>query len=52
VAAISGILVATMALLAVALLPLAHLRAYEHRFVPAPGGPQPPPETEVTHSAP
>jgi MFS family permease len=42
-AAISGILLATLLLLGIALLPLSHLRAYEHRFVPGPGGPQPPP---------
>jgi predicted MFS family arabinose efflux permease len=41
-AAISGIFVATLVLLGVALLPLWQLRAYEDRFVPAPGGPQPP----------
>jgi MFS family permease len=42
-AAITGILIATLVLLGVALVPLWQLRAYEHRFVPAPGGPQPPP---------
>ncbi|MDP8904054.1 MAG: MFS transporter [Chloroflexota bacterium] len=40
--ALTGILLATLVLLAIALLPLWHLRAYEHRFVPGPGGPQPP----------
>ncbi|CAN5717259.1 hypothetical protein BH23CHL7_BH23CHL7_21400 [soil metagenome] len=42
VASITGILIATVALLGVALLPLARLRAYEHHFVAGPGGPQPP----------
>lgn len=42
IAAITGILLATIALLGVALVPLSQLRAYEHRFVPGPGGPQPP----------
>ncbi len=42
--AFDGILVATLILLAVALAPLFHLRAFEHRFEPAPGGPQPTPE--------
>jgi MFS family permease len=41
-AAISGILLATLALLGVALVPLARLRAFEHHFVAGPGGPQPP----------
>ena len=36
-----GILVATFALMGLALLPLFQLRLYEHRFEPAPGGPQP-----------
>jgi MFS family permease len=43
IAAITGILIATIALLGIAMLPLAHLRAYEHQFVAGPGGPQPPP---------
>ena len=42
--AFDGILVATLVLLAVALAPLFQLRAFEHRFEPAPGGPQPSPE--------
>ncbi|HWH23320.1 MAG TPA: hypothetical protein VNW68_00335 [Candidatus Limnocylindria bacterium] len=41
-ASITGILVATIVLLVIALLPLSHLRAYEHHFVAGPGGPQPP----------
>ncbi len=36
-----GILVATFILMAVALPPLYQLRLFEHRFKPAPGGPQP-----------
>ena len=40
-AAVDGILVATLALLAVAILPLGQLRMFEHRFEPAPGGAQP-----------
>ena len=36
-----GILVATFVLMAVALPPLFQLRLFEHRFQPAPGGPQP-----------
>jgi MFS family permease len=36
-----GILVATFLLMAVALPPLFQLRLFEHRFEPAPGGPQP-----------
>jgi MFS family permease len=43
IAALTGILIATLVLLAIALVPLAHLRAYEHQFVPGPGGPEPPP---------
>jgi MFS family permease len=42
--AFDGILVATLVLLAVALAPLFQLRAFEHRFESAPGGPQPTPE--------
>ena len=42
VAAITGILIATIVLLGVALVPLARLRRFEHQFVPGPGGPQPP----------
>jgi MFS family permease len=41
IAAIDGLMAATVLLLVVALLPLFHLRLYEHRFAPAPGGPQP-----------
>jgi MFS family permease len=41
---IDGLFVATLILLAVALLPLFHLRIFEHRFVEGPGGPQPRPE--------
>jgi MFS family permease len=40
-AAITGILIATLLLLIVALLPLWRLRDYEHTFVAGPGGPQP-----------
>jgi MFS family permease len=36
-----GILVATIVLMVVALPPLLQLRLFEHRFEPAPGGPQP-----------
>jgi MFS family permease len=55
IAAITGILIATIVLLGVALLPLAHLRAYEHQFVAGPGGRQPPPppdapEDDATHA--
>ncbi|HVM30877.1 MAG TPA: hypothetical protein VM305_08955 [Candidatus Limnocylindrales bacterium] len=49
-AAITGILIATVALLGMAILPLAHLRAYEHQFVAGPGGHQPPtPEDAPAH---
>ena len=41
---IDGLLTATVALLGVALIPLAQLRKFEHRFVPGVGGPQPVPE--------
>ncbi len=41
--AFDGILVATLALLGVALVPLFRLRAYEHHFESGPGGPQPSP---------
>jgi MFS family permease len=44
---VDGLLLATLGLLAVALLPLSQLRAFEHHFVPAPGGPQPPPDALV-----
>ena len=36
-----GILLATFALMAIALPPLFQLRLFEHRFAPGPGGPQP-----------
>jgi hypothetical protein len=39
--AFDGILLATLVLLGVALAPLFQLRGWEHRFEPAPGGPQP-----------
>ena len=42
--AFDGILVATLILLLIALAPLFQLRSWEHRFTPAPGGPQPSPE--------
>ena len=50
IAAITGILVATIVLLGVALVPLSRLRAYEHTFVPALGGPQPPVPEEPEHA--
>ncbi len=41
---IDGLFVATLILLAVALVPLFHLRLFEHRFTAGAGGPQPSPE--------
>lgn len=38
---IDGLFVATLILLGIALLPLAHLRLFEHRFTDGPGGRQP-----------